>query len=94
MAAAHRLNLPQLRREQQASGVCAPRTDLPPKSSAFSTDPRLRSSGAESLLVEEAGRPLLPSVQFFGVAELTTIWCTISSHERRGQLQSELRQGL
>ena len=37
---------------------------------------------------------MLLSVWFFGVAELTTIWCTISSHERRGQLQSELRQGL
>ena len=37
---------------------------------------------------------MLLSVWFFGVAELTTIWCTISGHERRGQLQSELRQGL
>ena len=46
------------------------------------------------VLVEEAGRPLLPSVQFFGVAELTTICCTIPSLERRGQLQSELWQGL
>ena len=46
------------------------------------------------VLVEEAGRLLLPSVRFFGVAELTTICCTIPSPERRGQLQSELWQGL
>ena len=46
------------------------------------------------VLVEEAGRPLLLSVRFFGVAELTTICCTTPSPERRGQLQSELRQGL
>ena len=46
------------------------------------------------VLVEEAGNPLLPSVWFFGAAELTTICCTIPSPERRGQLQSELWQGL
>ena len=67
--------------------ICRPNPALLAPIRAFeAAEPRV--------LVEEAGRPLLLSVWFFGVAELTTIWCTISGHERRGQLQSELRQGL
>ena len=46
------------------------------------------------VLVDEAAAPFARRIQFFGVAELTTICCTTPSPERRGQLQSELRQGL
>ena len=93
MAAAHRLNLPQLRREQQASGVRAPRTDLPPKSRLLAPI-RACEAAEPRVLVDEAGAPSARRIRFFGVAELATICCTTPSPERRGQLQPELRQGL
>ena len=74
MAAAHRLNLPQLRREQQnkraasvlSEQICRPKRPLlAPIRACEAAEPRV--------LVEEAGRALPPSIRSFGLAELTSM---------------------